>query len=538
VGAEVGRRLIRFLDGVLPAPPAFRGAGVAFTAALLFLIVLNCLTYLNTARLVGNSDWVLHTLKIMNRLDSLALEIEDAGQAGNNYLLTPGEGYGKRFDVAADEVSRLVDDIDRIAAQDPGRKEILASLRTPIALALDSCRQAMKRRRNGPDAARDAIQEMTRQTTEARNLLIRVRREEDITLRNRTATTDAAAQRLTFWLVAGSLLNGLVLLAICRRLAREVSAHALSEASLSKLSAVLEVANRELQARNEELRRASRRKSDFVSHMSHELRTPLNAISGYAELLAEENAGALNADQRRFLGHVRTGSAHLLKLVDDLLDLARIEAGRVVLQFEPVDVGEVVPDLIAAVQPLAGSKKIHIENLVEHGTVVRADRTRLRQVLLNLLGNAAKFTADAGRVVVAASCGAGEATISVTDTGIGIPVEEQSRIFDDFYQAGSGGTGKGAGLGLSIARQLVVCHGGSIWVESEPGKGSCFQFTLPLATPRAHGPKSAPDDGWGEGGYEDDPGGRRRFSEPEPDSGHPGPTPVRDRRSLQRKGGS
>ena len=530
-------KLGRFLDAVLPLPPAFRGAGVAFAAALIFLVILNCLTYLNTSRLVGNSDWVLHTTKIMNRLDSLALEIEDAGEAVNHYVLTPGEGYAERFEAAAREAGALVNDIEQLAVQDPGRQEVLASLRAAITLALNSCRQAMNQSRSRIDAPRlAAIQEMTRRTTEARNLLIRVRREEDFTLRRRTATTDTAAQRLTFWLVTGSLLNGLLVLGICRRLAGEVAARARSEARLGKLGAELENANRELQAGNHELRRASRRKSDFVSHMSHELRTPLNAISGYAELLAEENAGPLNADQRRFLGHVRTGAAHLLQQVDELLDLARIEAGRVELQFESMDVGEAVPDLIAAVEPVAASKGIHIENLVEPGMVVRADRTRLRQVFLNLLGNAVKFTAEGGSVVVAASCRAAEATISITDTGIGIPFEEQSRIFDDFYQAASSATGKGAGLGLSIARQLVVRHGGSIWVESQPGKGSCFRFTLPMA--EGDGPKSASDADWSGSGYENHPGGRRRFGEPQSDSGHPGLAPVRDHRSVQRKGGS
>jgi signal transduction histidine kinase len=517
---------------------AFRGIGFALAAALAILIVLNILTYLNTSRLVGNSDWVLHSLKIINRLDALTLEVEDTEQAVNSYFLTSSEDAAARFEAAASKVNPRLDDIERLSGPATRRPADLVSLRATVARALDSCRQAINVHRNRLDSSRVALRQMTQRTTEARNQLMQARRVENNVLWRRTTTTDTAAQRLTFWLVTGSLLNAVFLLAIYRRLAHEVAAHAKAEATLGRLSGALEKANRDLQASNQELQRASRRKSDFVSHMSHELRTPLNAICGYAELLAEESAGSLNGSQRRFLSHVRAGSAHLLAMVDELLDLARIEAGRVELQFEAVDLGEVVPDLLDDLQAIAGAKNIRLDNLVKRGTVVRADRTRLRQVLLNLLGNAAKFTSDDGRIWVAASGSAGQVTISVADTGIGIPVEAQDRIFEDFYQAGNGGTGRGTGLGLSIARQLVDRHGGKIWVESQLGKGSCFRFTLPAATFPGDGPRNAVDALWSESADEDDSGSRRRFSQPKPDSGHSGPWPLRYRRSLQREGGA
>jgi signal transduction histidine kinase len=215
--------------------------------------------------------------------------------------------------------------------------------------------------------------------------------------------------------------------------------------------------------------------------MSHELRTPLNAIVGFSDLLAEESASPLQDKQRRFVGHIRAGARHLLQLINDVLDVSKIEAGRI--QISPVEFKalEAAVEVLSIIRPLAVSKGTHIESIIEEDLRVYADRVRFKQILYNLLSNAVKFTPEGGRVWIEAVRAHDFARISVGDTGIGIPAEEQAAVFEEFYQAGGTTTepGEGTGLGLSITKRLVELHGGKIWIQSEPAHGSTFSFTLP-----------------------------------------------------------
>ncbi len=242
--------------------------------------------------------------------------------------------------------------------------------------------------------------------------------------------------------------------------------------------------NRQLEQRNREVEHANRMKSQFLARMSHELRTPLNAIMGFADLLAEESAGPLQEKQRRFVGHIRAGARHLLQLINDVLDVSKIEAGRI--ELSPVDFGalEATVEVLSIIRPLAVSKGIGVESIIEQDLLVHADRVRFKQILYNLLSNAVKFTPEGGRVWIEASRAHDFARICVGDTGIGIPPEEHAAVFEEFYQAGGTAkiAGEGTGLGLSITKRLVELHGGKIWVESEPDRGSRFSFTLPCAS--------------------------------------------------------
>ena len=241
--------------------------------------------------------------------------------------------------------------------------------------------------------------------------------------------------------------------------------------------------NRELSTRNEQLARASRMKSEFLAGMSHELRTPLNGIIGFSDLLAEEGTGPLTTRQRRFVDHIRQAAQHLLELINEVLDLSRIEAGRIELQYETFRVAEALSEVLASTDPFAAAKQIEVENRVDPELLVRADRVRLKQIFYNLVNNAVKFMPERGSVRVdAAPHGAG-LRFSVTDNGTGIAPEEREAIFEEFHQgATTSGKKEGTGLGLAITRRLVERHGGEIRVESELGKGSCFTFTLPGRT--------------------------------------------------------
>ncbi len=240
-------------------------------------------------------------------------------------------------------------------------------------------------------------------------------------------------------------------------------------------------ANQQLELRNREVERANRLKSEFLASMSHELRTPLHTIIGFTELLAEELEGPLNDRQKRFVKHVHQDSHHLLALINDILDLSKIEAGRMELRLESFDAAGVLQDVLAGIRTLADAKQIRIDNRVAGQIGIVADRVRFREILNNLLSNAVKFTPEGGDIWVEAGFEDDMALFAVSDSGIGIAPEDQDAIFETFRQVGSTtrGVREGTGLGLAIVRRLVEMHGGSIRVESEIDKGSRFQFTMP-----------------------------------------------------------
>jgi signal transduction histidine kinase len=249
--------------------------------------------------------------------------------------------------------------------------------------------------------------------------------------------------------------------------------------------------SRQLETANERLKELDRLKSDFVSNVSHELRTPLTAIKGAVDLLLREVPGPLNESQTRHLSRVRSNTQHLAGLINDVLDLSKIEQGKIELYAGRVSLGGLVHEVMETVKPLAAEKAVLIEAKVpEPSVLVWADRDKVAQVLMNLVGNAIKFTPPQGRVMVSASKDSAEwAQVSVNDNGPGISAAECQKIFQKFYQVSEDGgpKPKGTGLGLAISKALVELHGGKIWVESEQGRGSTFSFTLPVSAPVTSG---------------------------------------------------
>ncbi len=231
----------------------------------------------------------------------------------------------------------------------------------------------------------------------------------------------------------------------------------------------------------EEAERGSKFKDQFLSTMSHELRTPLNAVLGFSDLLADERYGPLNDRQQRYVAHIHTGGKHLLKLISDILDLSKIEAGRMELSREDVTVASAFTEVISALHPLAEKKSQTLLQQVEPHLHVNADAMRFKQVLMNLAGNAIKFTPESGRIELGARQVDEQVRVEVRDNGPGIPPDQQQRIFEAFVRlTQTGSATEGTGLGLAITSRLVELHGSKLGIESRPGEGTCFYFSLPL----------------------------------------------------------
>jgi signal transduction histidine kinase len=240
---------------------------------------------------------------------------------------------------------------------------------------------------------------------------------------------------------------------------------------------------REIEEKSQQIEAANRHKSEFLANMSHELRTPLNAIIGFSEVLQEKLFGELNEKQAEYTDDILTSGRHLLSLINEILDLSKVEAGRMELELATFDLPLAIDNARTFVRERATRHGITLDVAVDDrlGDFV-GDERKIKQILLNLLSNAVKFTPEGGRIGIKARQADGSVEISVTDSGIGIAPEDQPKIFEEFRQVGADYAHKveGTGLGLTLAKKFVELHGGKIWVESEVGKGSKFTFTLPI----------------------------------------------------------
>jgi signal transduction histidine kinase len=239
---------------------------------------------------------------------------------------------------------------------------------------------------------------------------------------------------------------------------------------------------REIADKSRQLEVASQHKSEFLANMSHELRTPLNAIIGFSEVLSERMFGELNEKQDEYLKDIHASGQHLLSLINDILDLSKIEAGKMELEVSDFDLPMAIDNALTLVRERAGRRSIALHTTVDERLgQIQADERKIRQVLLNLLSNAIKFTPEGGRIEVAAKPMNGSIEVSVSDTGVGIAPEDQEAVFEEFRQVGTADKKvEGTGLGLALSRKFIELHGGKIWVKSQVGTGSTFMFTVPV----------------------------------------------------------
>jgi signal transduction histidine kinase len=238
----------------------------------------------------------------------------------------------------------------------------------------------------------------------------------------------------------------------------------------------------EIEHKSRQLEVASQHKSEFLANMSHELRTPLNAIIGFSEVLSERMFGELNEKQEEYLKDIYASGQHLLSLINDILDLSKIEAGKMDLEVSDFDLPATIDNALMLVRERAARRDIELQRAVDERLgQIQGDERKIRQVLLNLLSNAIKFTPQGGRIDVRAKRVNGFIEVSVSDTGVGIAPGDQDAVFEEFRQVGTAAKKvEGTGLGLALSRKFIELHGGKIWVRSEVGKGSTFTFTVPV----------------------------------------------------------
>jgi signal transduction histidine kinase len=302
----------------------------------------------------------------------------------------------------------------------------------------------------------------------------------------------AGAASLILALLLGLLLSDSLLLPI-RRTQRQLATIAAGDFSgrltvpnrdeIGALAADVNRMSDELQRLYQELESASRHKSDFLAAMSHELRTPLNTIIGFSEMLQEQMFGELNERQVAYIDQVLQASEHLLALINDVLDLAKVEAGKMELELSEVAILDVLRSAVSMYSEQASRAGVELSLKAEPKEItIRADGRRVRQIVFNLVSNAVKFTPAAGRVEVSARLDDDRVEIAVADSGPGIAANELEAIFEEFTQATGSKQAEGTGLGLPLSRKLVELHGGRLWVDSTSGTGATFRFTLPVSS--------------------------------------------------------
>jgi signal transduction histidine kinase len=238
----------------------------------------------------------------------------------------------------------------------------------------------------------------------------------------------------------------------------------------------------EIERKSRQLEAASQHKSEFLANMSHELRTPLNAVIGFSEVLTERMFGELNEKQDEYVRDINASGTHLLSLINDILDLSKIEAGRMELELADFHMPQAIDNALVLVRERALRRGIFLEQSIDPRLgEIQGDERKIKQVLLNLLSNAIKFTPEGGRVGVRAAPVDERVEVAVSDTGVGIAPEDHEAVFEEFRQVGAAEKrAEGTGLGLALARRFIELHGGRIWVESQIGAGSTFTFTLPV----------------------------------------------------------
>lgn len=438
-------------------------------------------------KLLTSHHWVVHTLEVDDASNNFMLEVLEGASAVRGYLLTGDSTFLTNYQQIALNLPVLHARLLELTPDNPTEQAYLKTLHSLLEQRLQLFQRMLDGYRGLPTAEQEKlISDSQRVTQTIKDWTIQMRAEENRLLTLREAQMQADVQRALIWNIGVVFVLALMGSFLTWSLFKEGRHRRQLLQEMASLNSQLETQNANLLAANVAVLEADRLKTEFLSAMSHELRTPLNSIIGFTGILRMGIAGTLNDEQKKQLNMVNDSSQHLLHLINHLLDLSRIESGRVELSEDRFDLGDVVAETLAVVTPLAAKKNLMLINrCIDQSMPVLSDQRKAYQILLNLVNNAVKFS-ERGTIEVSCEALDSHWRIRVKDEGIGIKAEYLDHLFQAFRQF-DGSTRRvyeGTGLGLHLSKKLVEMLGGEITVTSTLGQGSCFCFTLPrLLTP-------------------------------------------------------
>ena len=431
-------------------------------------------------------EWVVRAQQATTHIERILSSIEKAETAERGYLLTGRQNYLADYEAGIRDTNRALAEVASIQQVFPAQRANLDVIGRQTRLKLEYMAETIRLRRagdftaarsrtmsGGGNAAMDAI----------RTAIDEVRRDCSALLEQRSEGQRQVYRDAEWRLVCGALLFLILAYLAWLLLDRALRSHEVTQAALHKSEAELRDKTALLESQNAEVLRATQLKSEFLANMSHELRTPLNSITGFTEVLIDGLAGPVNQGQREYLEEILGGSRHLLHLINDVLDLAKVEAGKMTFRPELVDLEQSVQDTIQMLAFMATPKHIQIRSEVDaDGSHAFLDPARFKQVLFNYLSNALKFTPPNGSVAIRILAEADTwFRLEVQDNGVGISQEDQKGLFKEFHQLDTSVAKQfqGAGLGLALTKRIVEAQGGRVGLVSEPGAGSTFFALLP-----------------------------------------------------------
>jgi signal transduction histidine kinase/CheY-like chemotaxis protein len=446
--------------------------GIAVSLAAVLAVSL--LSYQSLGRLIASSRWTAQAFEVLARLEAVGAHFRRAESQASRHVLTGDVNLLDRFHQSIAEIEPILDEIQSLTRDNPEQQGRLARLRPLIQRRIQDYVEIVEMsQREGLERAAEEVRvrELSQPSQRIQALVDEMESAERRLALDRERRLLAQSRTARWAVVLGAVLAALLLASAWLVARRELERRLAAQEDLRRAKTAADAANVA--------------KSAFLANMSHELRTPLNAIIGFSEVLVDRKFGDLNEQQESYVGHVLESGQHLLRLINDVLDLSKVEADRMDLHLEPCDLPEVVGEVVGTLQEMTSAKGVSLTVSLDALPLV-ADVGRLKQILYNLLSNAIKFTPAGGSVTVRSaveSLPSPSLRVSVADTGIGIRPEDQERVFREFEQIDSAyaRAQRGTGLGLALTRRLVELHGGRLWLESEgEGHGSTFHFTLPL----------------------------------------------------------
>ena len=448
-----------------------------FIMALAVMIACNVLSFMQSRSQTTANSWVIHSYEVIQKINDILYGVSDSARMEESYLLTSNQPYflGSRTAAlnSANNFKQLVELLSDNPDQVKGSKE-LGSLISQVGKNLDDLAKVDPAQVKDPTVQNDFFQREHALTSQVKQKTTELISDEQLLLKQRVEKASSDAYLTNTLLIVTALLSDAFLIFAFLFMSYQEQKFIKNQMRI----------NQELEKQNKKANESTRLKSEFLANMSHELRTPLNAVIGFSELMQDGAAGPVTKEQHEFLSDILSSAKHLLRLINDVLDLSKVEAGRMSFHPEVINLRNLVGEVVSILHPLIDKKKINFTTIVDNDlSIAYLDPARLKQIIYNYLSNALKFTPELGTVKIHIKPESlTTLRIEVEDNGIGIKAEDMKRLFIEFEQLDSSVTKRysGTGLGLALTKRIVEAQGGEVGLTSIPGKGSIFFAILPL----------------------------------------------------------